>query len=100
MKLLRPETGFSEAVYVGISEGDTVMVQTRDGERWRFQVQEIDGDTIVARGGRRFPSNDIVQGGADRSAVRKRQGTIVGTAVGTFVVLYVRAFISALGALY
>jgi len=99
MKLLRPETGFSEAVYVGISEGDTVMVQTRDGERWRFQVQEIDGDTIVARGGHRFPSNDIVQVWRRSFSGPKTTGLIVGTAVGTFLVLYVKALISALDAL-
>ena len=47
--------------YGQVQPDDTVMVQTPDGERWRFVVEQIDGDTIIARGGRRFPRQEVVQ---------------------------------------
>jgi len=43
-----------------VKPGDTVVVQTPDGEQWRFVVEQIDGDTIVARGGTRFPRDKVI----------------------------------------
>ena len=100
MRPIRPETGFSEPVYVGISAGDTVVVQTRDGERWRFEVQEIDGGTIVARGGHRFTRNDIVQVWRRSFSGPKTTGLIVGTTAAVAVVVILRGIASALDDLH
>ncbi len=47
--------------YGQVQPDDTVMVQTPNSKRWRFVVEQIDGDTIIARGGRRFPRQEVVQ---------------------------------------
>jgi hypothetical protein len=50
----------NEPTYGQVQPGDTVIVQKPDGKRWRFVVEQIEGDTIIARGGTRFPRQDIV----------------------------------------
>jgi hypothetical protein len=61
MKRIQPATPPGQPAYGPLKPGDTVVVQDRDGERERFVVDRIDGDTIVARGGTRFTRQDIVR---------------------------------------
>jgi hypothetical protein len=60
MKTIVPATAPGPAGSNVLKIGDTVVVQTRDRNRWRLVVQELTDDAIVARGGRRFERSDIV----------------------------------------
>lgn len=62
----------SDPTYEQVKPGDTVMVETPGRERWRFVVEQIDGDAIVARGGTRFPRENIVRLWRVRSAAPKQ----------------------------
>ena len=70
-----------------VKPGDTVIVQTPDGERWRFVVEQIDGDTLIARGGTRFPRGQVVQLWRCSFSGPKTVGLIAGIAGGLFVVV-------------
>jgi hypothetical protein len=61
MKRIQPATAPGQPTYGPLQPGDTVVVQTADGEQEPFVVDRIDGDTIVARGGARFTRQDIVR---------------------------------------
>jgi len=61
MKRIQPATAPGQPVYGPLKPGDTVVVQTQDGEHGPFVVERIDGDTIVARGGTRFTRQAIVR---------------------------------------
>ena len=93
MKRIQPATAPSQPVYGPLKPGDTVVVQTPDGEQERFVVDRIDGDTIVARDGTRFTRQDIVR--LERRALSgpKTAVLIGGIAAGT-VMLVVGAWIA------
>jgi len=61
MKTIHPATTPNQPVYGPVKAGDTVIVQTPDGERWRFVVQAIDGNAIVAPEGKRYERADVVR---------------------------------------
>jgi hypothetical protein len=62
MKTIRPAGDPPSAPpFHGVQAGDIVSVETRDGRRDRFTVQQIDGDVLVADTGARYPHADIVQ---------------------------------------
>ena len=88
----------AEPTYGQVQPGDTVMVRTPDGERWRFEVEQIDGDTIIARGGRRFPRDQVVQLWRRSFSGPKTVGLIAGIAGGLYVVIGI-ALASAYGSL-
>ena len=73
--------------YEQVKPGDNVMVQTRDGERWRFVVEQIDGETIVARGGTRFPRENVVRLWRRSFSGPKTAGLIAGIVGGVFLML-------------
>ena len=77
----------AEPTYGQVKPGDTVMVQTPDGERWRFVVEQIDGDTIVARGGTRFPREQVVHLWRRSFSTPKTVGLIAGIAGGLYVAI-------------
>ena len=77
----------AEPTYGQVQPGDTVMVQTPDGERWRFMVDQIDGDTLIARGGTRFPRGQVVHLWRRSFSTPKTVGLIAGIAGGLFVVV-------------
>ena len=61
MRRIQPATSPGQPVYGPLQPGDTVVVQTTDGEQGTFVVDRIDGDTIVTRGGTTFTRPDIVR---------------------------------------
>ena len=73
--------------YGQVQPGDTVMVQTPDGERWRFVVAQIDGDTMIARDGTRFSREDVVRVWRRSFSGPKTAGLIAGIAGGVFIML-------------
>ena len=88
----------AEPMYGQVQPGDTVMVQTPDGERWRFVVEQIDGDTIIARGGTRFPRERVVQLWRRSFSTPKTVGLIAGIAGGLWLMIGI-AMASAYGSL-
>ena len=87
MKRIQPATAPGQPVYEPLKPGDTVVVQTPDGEQERFVVDRIDGDTIVARDGTRFTRQDIVR--LERRALSgpKTAVLIGGIAAGTVLLV-------------
>ena len=77
----------AEPTYGQVQPGDTVMVRTPDGERWRFEVEQIDGDTIIARGGTRFPREKVVELWRRSFSGPKTVGLIAGIAGGLYVLI-------------
>ena len=77
----------AEPTYGQVQPGDTVMVRTPDGERWRFEVEQIDGDTIIARGGTRFPREKVVELWRRSFSGPKTVGLIAGIAGGLYVMI-------------
>ena len=91
----------AEPTYGQVQPGDTVMVQTPDGERWRFVVEQIDGETIIARSGTRFPREQVVQLWRRSFSTPKTVGLIAGIAGGLWVMIGIAmasAYDSLLGA--
>ena len=80
-----------------VKPGDTVTVQTPDGERWRFKVEQIDGDTIVARGGTRFPRDEIVHLWRETISTPKTVALIAGIMVVGLAITIANAVGSILG---
>jgi hypothetical protein len=61
MKTIHPTGSPSAPPFHAVQAGDDVRVETRDGRRDRFTVQQIDGDVLVADTGARYALADIVQ---------------------------------------
>jgi len=95
MKTIRPAIP-GEPPFGPVKRGDTVVVHTRDGERARFVVRQIDGQTLIAADGRRYVRSDLSL--VQRKAVNgwKTTELIVGIAAGVLVV-FVSAMASWLG---
>ena len=66
VKRIQPATAPGQPVYGPLKPGDTVVMQTADGQEGSFVVDRIDGETIVVRGGTRFTRQEIV--GLERRA--------------------------------
>ena len=84
--------------YGEVKPGDTVMVQTPDGERSRFVVEQIDGDTLIARGGTRFPRDKVVHIWRRSFSGPKTVALIAGIGGGLLIVIGI-AVASAYGSL-
>ena len=93
MKRIQPATAAAQPVYGPLKSGDDVIVQTRDGERWRFKIDAIEGDTIVAPGGRRFVAKDVMRVERRQFSGPKTVALVAGIAGGVFVV--VQAMVAA-----
>jgi hypothetical protein len=44
-----------------LKAGDTVRVETADGRRKRFIVEQIDGETIIGPKGQRYTRAEVVR---------------------------------------
>jgi hypothetical protein len=95
MKTIQPALP-GEPPFGPVKSGDTVVVHTRDGERARLEVQQIDGETLIAADGRRYLRSDLLL--VQRKAVDRWKTTelIVGIAAGALIV-FVSAVASWLG---
>ena len=61
MRTIQPATAPDQPAFGAVEAGDTVRIRLRSGERLEFEVEQIQGSTIVAKGGTRFSREDIVQ---------------------------------------
>jgi hypothetical protein len=86
MRTVVPVPAPAVPTYGKLKAGDTVIVQTADGKRWRFVVQQIDGDSIIARGGQRYTRGEIVKLQRKSFSGPKTAGLIAGIAAGIFLV--------------
>jgi hypothetical protein len=70
-----------------LQAGDTVVVVTRGGDQTSFAVQRIEGETLVARDGRRYLASDLVR--VERKAVSRAKTAwlIAGIGAGVFMVV-------------
>lgn len=91
MKTVRPVTAPGQPIYGDLKAGDTVSVETRDGQRQRFVVQQIDGDTIVAPGGQRFAHEEIVKLQRKSFSGPRTAGLVAGVFGGAFLLLAMAA---------
>jgi hypothetical protein len=78
MTRIQPATTPGQPVFGPLKPGDAVIVHTRDGVRRPIVVVQIDGDTIVARGGTRFTRHHIVRLERRAFSGPKTAGLIVG----------------------
>lgn len=86
MRTIQPAVGPGEPAFGPVTRGDTVRVRLRSGERLEFEVAQIQGDTLVAKGGTRFSRTDIVQ--LQRESFSKvKTWTLVGTISGLVICL-------------
>ena len=58
---IHPATSPGAPTYGPLKAGDTVRVQTADGQRKRFIVQQIDGETIIGPEGQRYTRAEVVR---------------------------------------
>lgn len=99
MKTIRPITQPGASTFGTLKAGDTVDVQTRDGRRVRFVVQQVDGDAIIAPDGVRYTSAEIAELKRRSFSGPKTAGLVAGIVGGVFV-LAAAAVASALGGLW
>lgn len=99
MKTIRPVSTPGAPTWGKLKAGDTVVVETPDGKRWRFIVHQIDGDTIVAPGGQRYSQNEIVRLQRRSFSAPKTAGMVAGIVGGTYLALLI-AVVSALGSFW
>ena len=90
MKTIHPSTIPAPPTFENIKEGDTVIVHTRDGQRVRFVVQRVDGDTLIAPDGVRYRASEITQL-QRRSFSGGRTALLVGGVVAGVILLLAAA---------
>jgi hypothetical protein len=56
-----PASSPGAPTYGPLKAGDTVRVQTADGQTKRFIVQQIDGETIIGPEGQRYTRTEVVR---------------------------------------
>jgi hypothetical protein len=95
MRPVRPVTDPSVPTWGPLKAGDTVIVQTPNGDRRRFVVQQMDGDTVIAPGGQRYPQSEIFRLQRKSFSTAKTVGLVAGIAGGIFVLVGI-AMVSAL----
>lgn len=99
MKTIRPVAVPGEAAaFPNLKQGDTVAVRTKAGRTARFVIQQVDGDTIIAPDGVRYPSADIAELKLRSFSAPKTSGLIAGVVAGA-VVLVAAASAAAAGSL-
>ena len=89
MKTIHPAASPGTPTYGPVKAGDTVRVQTADGQRKRFIVEQIDGETIIGREGQRYTRAEVVQ--LERKSFSGPK--TVGLAAGIFGGVYLLAAI-------
>jgi hypothetical protein len=86
MKPIRLATS-GEPPFGSLQAGDSVVVETRDGARTGFVVQQIDADTLIGSDGRRYLRSDLVSVERKEPSGPKTAGLIAVIAGGVFVVV-------------
>ena len=99
MKTVHPATAPTAAVFGPVRVGDTVVVQTHDGKRERFVVQQVDGNVIISPAGTRYAREDIARL-QRRSFSGWKTGVLIGGGVFAVIVVVAAAAAAALGGIY
>jgi len=99
LKTIHPVTEPGAPVFGKVQAGDTVDLQTRNGQRVRFVVQQIQGETIVSPTGERYTRGDIVHL-QRRSFSGWKTASLIGGTFLTAMVVIAAAAVSALGGPY
>ncbi len=79
-----------------VHAGDNVRITLRTGERLDFSVEQARDDSLIAKGGRRFPYADIAR-------LEKRQlskGKTIALAIGISAAAFTFLILAAAGAAY
>jgi hypothetical protein len=90
MSTIRPATrpaNPGDPVFGRVQAGDTVFVETRGGEQVSFVVQHIDGETLIATGGRRYANADLIRIERKEVSRAKTTGLIAAIAGGVYLVV-------------
>ena len=95
MRTIRPVSAPGAPPWGELKAGDTVILQTPDRERWQFVVQQIDGDTIIAPNGHRYPRSEILKLQRKSFSTPKTVCLIAAIAGGIYVAIGI-AVVSAL----
>jgi hypothetical protein len=85
MKTIPPVTSPAAPAFGRVEAGDLVIVETRDGRRVQFVVQQVEGDAIVSPEGVRYTRDEIAK-------LQRRSFSGPKTALalgGAFLALYV-----------
>jgi hypothetical protein len=98
MKTIHPATSPGAPTYGPLKAGDTVRVQTADGQTKRFIVQQIDGETIIGPEGQRYARAEVVRLERKSFSTPKTIGLAAGVFGGVFL-LVAAAAASAVGSL-
>jgi hypothetical protein len=89
MKTIHPATSPGAPTYGPLKAGDTVRVQTADGQSKRFIVQQIDGETIIGPEGRRYTRAEVVRLERKSFSGPKTVGLAAGVFGGFLLVAFV-----------
>ena len=88
MKTIRPiAPGGQDTVFRDLKAGDTVLVRTKGGRTARFEIQQVETDTIVAPDGVRYSSADIVELKRRSLSAPKTAGLAAGIFGGVFLII-------------
>jgi hypothetical protein len=87
MKPIRLNSDLAASAFGKVKVGDTVEVETRDGRRERFVIEQIDRDTLVSPSGVRYRSSDIVRLKRRSFSGWKTLGLVGGIYAGAFLVV-------------
>ncbi len=87
MKTIHPATGPGAPTYGPLKAGDTVRVQTADGQSKRFIVQQIDGETIIGPEGQRYTRAEVVSLERKSFSGPKTVGLAAGIFGGLFLLI-------------
>ena len=99
MKTIHPATTPNQPLYGPLKAGDTVVVQTPDGHRSRFEVQAIDGNAIVGPEGKRYERGDVVRLQRRAFSGPRTIGLVAGLTAGALLLLGIAAASAASNAL-
>lgn len=86
MKTIHPTSSPGAPTYGPLKAGDTVRVQTADGQSKRFIVQQIDGETIIGPEGQRYTRAEVVRLERKSFSGPKTVGLAAGIFGGLFLV--------------
>jgi hypothetical protein len=87
MKTIHPATSPGAPTYGPLKAGDTVRVQTADGQNKRFIVQQIDGETIIGPEGQRYTRAEVVRLERKSFSGPKTVGLAAGIFGGLFLLI-------------
>src|SRR5262245_21904024 len=87
MKTIHPASSPGAPTYGPLKAGDTVRVQTADGQSKRFIVQQIDGETIVGPEGQRYTRAEVVRLERKSFSGPKTAGLAAGIFGGVFLLV-------------